>query len=83
MKLLTNGETTITTDLVTSIRPSLQHPQVFVAAPRGDNHTTCRSCKGTGKDHTWATAATCPHCGGSGVAAAEITPTSYRALVKN
>jgi uncharacterized Zn-finger protein len=79
MKLLTNGETTITTDLVTSIRPSLQHPHVFFAAPRGDNQTACRYCKGTGKDHTWATAATCPHCGGSGVAAAEIPTASSRA----
>ena len=83
MKLLKTGETTITTDLVTSIRPSLQHPQVFFAAPRGDNHTACRYCKGKGKDHTWATAATCPHCGGSGVAAVQRTTASKRALVKS
>ncbi len=72
MKLLKNGGAAINTDLVTSIRAALQEPEALVvsfAEARGDNRTACRYCKGSGRDHTWATAAHCPHCGGSGVAA--------------
>ncbi len=73
MKRRTVGETTIHTDLVTSIRPAVQEPEAVIlafAGARGGNRAACRYCTGDGKDHSWATAATCPHCGGSGVAAA-------------
>jgi hypothetical protein len=73
MKLRTVGETTIHTDLVTRIRPAvpeLEAVALAFAGARGGNPAACRSCKGEGKDHNWATAATCPRCDGSGVTAA-------------
>src|SRR5687767_6723551 len=69
MKLRTVGETTIHTNHVTSIRPASQAPEALalaLAVVRGGNRAACRYCNGDGTDHTWATAARCPHCAGSG-----------------